>query len=505
MWVIFFFLFIASTVFALWFGIERLELQKIVRSLERDLDELRPQLALAEKNNQRLSVRVARLKKWSELADAEEQIEEMRMRAERRLIDAENYANSLRWNVEAELRAYRIEQENQILGNLRQLGEEIRRRGRPAMQPTEIDTLCDSFDRHEIGRRLKEVRQNARRAIKKGDASDGVFIGSSGQDDSGRFAVEVFNEKFELIVLRRKTQPASSLESEIRDSFGLVNLNCEKFQLTPVSSEYLRLKIQELHLVASLDELKALAREEQRRIREQMREEERVRKEYDRVINEAQREEQLLHRAIEQARQEVEFSSAKQRAENERKLAELSQRLLEAESRNQRALSMAQQTKRGYVYIISNIGSFGDDVFKIGLTRRLEPLDRVRELGDSSVPFTFDVHALIFSEDAPALEHMLHRHFVANQVNKLNPRKEFFRVSLATIRQEIEALGLQATWTMEAEARDYRGTLAIEASMEADPVVKSQWITHQLEVDQHDVISFDEFEEEPEEAATTTV
>ena len=121
-------------------------------------------------------------------------------------------------------------------------------------------------------------------------------------------------------MLRRKTQPASSLESEIRDSFGLVNLNCEKFQLTPVSSEYLRLKIQELHLVASLDELKALAREEQRRIREQMREEERVRKEYDRVINEAQREEQLLHRAIEQARQEVEFSSAKQRAENERKL-----------------------------------------------------------------------------------------------------------------------------------------------------------------------------------------
>ena len=78
-------------------------------------------------------------------------------------------------------------------------------------------------------------------------------------------------------------------------------------------------------------------------------------------------------------------------------------------------------------------------------------------------------------------------------------------MSLATIRQEIEALGLQATWTMEAEARDYRGTLAIEASMEADPVVKSQWITHQLEVDQHDVISFDEFEEEPEEAATTTV
>lgn len=84
---------------------------------------------------------------------------------------------------------------------------------------------------------------------------------------------------------------------------------------------------------------------------------------------------------------------------------------------------MAQQTRTGHVYVISNIGSFGEHVFKIGMTRRLEPKDRVRELGDASVPFEFDIHAMIFSDDAPTLKRALHRHFLKQQVNKVNPRK----------------------------------------------------------------------------------
>ena len=108
---------------------------------------------------------------------------------------------------------------------------------------------------------------------------------------------------------------------------------------------------------------------------------------------------------------------------------------------------MAQQTRRGHVYIISNVGSFGDHVYKIGLTRRLEPQDRVDELGDSSVPFRFDVHAMIYSEDAPALESKLHKHFVMMQLNKINHRKEFFRVDLNHIREEIETLGITPKWT----------------------------------------------------------
>lgn len=125
---------------------------------------------------------------------------------------------------------------------------------------------------------------------------------------------------------------------------------------------------------------------------------------------------------------------------------------------------MAQQTKRGHVYIISNIGSFGEDVFKIGLTRQLEPLDRVKELGDASVPFLFDVHAMIYSEDAPQLESSLHKVFEAGRVNKANHRKEFFRVAISKIKEHIDSLGIEARWTMAAEAQQFRESLALAAN-----------------------------------------
>jgi GrpB-like predicted nucleotidyltransferase (UPF0157 family) len=156
---------------------------------------------------------------------------------------------------------------------------------------------------------------------------------------------------------------------------------------------------------------------------------------------------------------------------------------------------MAQMTRTGHVYVISNIGSFGDDVFKIGLTRRLEPLDRIRELGDASVPFAFDVHALIPSDDAPALEHALHKHFLAAQMNKVNPRKEFFRVPLAVIRQEIDALGVTAKWTIAADAKEYRETLALERTLKADPTKAAAWLRYHEEADEisaMDVVEDDE-------------
>ena len=128
-----------------------------------------------------------------------------------------------------------------------------------------------------------------------------------------------------------------------------------------------------------------------------------------------------------QAQEQFEHASGEQKAMYEDRLRSMAERLQEALARKERARSMAEQTKKGHVYIISNIGSFGDDVYKIGLTRRDDPNDRVRELGDSSVPFGFDVHAMILSDDAPALELKLHKHFVFRQLNKVNPRKEFFR------------------------------------------------------------------------------
>ena len=170
-------------------------------------------------------------------------------------------------------------------------------------------------------------------------------------------------------------------------------------------------------------------------------------------ILDAEAEIERLNRDAERTRTE--------RARYEQELVELQEKWQAAEERNRRAISLAQQTKRGHVYIISNIGSFGHDVFKVGMTRRLDPMDRVKELGDASVPFDFDVHAMIYSEDAPRLEGELHRRFEDRRLNKVNLRREFFRVMVTELKQVIDDLGISVHWTMFAEAAQYRKSLAV--------------------------------------------
>ena len=261
-----------------------------------------------------------------------------------------------------------------------------------------------------------------------------------------------------------------------------MNHNGSAFRHARILDSYLEAGLTELRWAATAQELKLRDREEQRRIKEQIREEERAQREFERSIREAAKEEDALRRAMEKAQGQVEKATAPQREKYEAMLAEISGKLRQAEERSQRAKSMAEQTRMGHVYVISNIGSFGEDVFKIGLTRRLDPEDRVRELGDASVPFAFDVHAMIFSEDAPALEHALHKHFVTAQMNKVNARKEFFRVPLLTIRREIESLSITAKWTVAAEAREYRETLAIEKALTQNPEKDIEWLRQQVDV-----------------------
>ena len=146
----------------------------------------------------------------------------------------------------------------------------------------------------------------------------------------------------------------------------------------------------------------------------------------------------------------------------------------------QQKLTIAQQTKKGHVYIISNIGSFGEGIYKIGQTRRPDPQERVDELGDAGVPFEFDVHALIESGNAPALEHKIHKQLLAMQVNKMNARKEFFRVNLTEIQQEIDKLKQREdftikVWTDKAVATQYKDSLDIER----DPEKKAKWLARQ--------------------------
>lgn len=343
-----------------------------------------------------------------------------------------------------------------------------------------LDDLAEEFGYTEAGKELKFARETSRSLVKAGRAATCEYVEVNRKETAIRFVVDAFNGKVDSILSRSKADNHGKLEQEIRDAFSMVNYNGTAFRNARISDEYLLARLNELKWAATANAIKDQEREEQRQLREQMREEEKARKEYERAIKEAAKEEETIKKAMEKVQQQVAAASDAQKVEYEAKLRDLEAKLQVAEEKNQRALSMAQQTRTGHVYVISNIGSFGEEVFKIGMTRRLEPQDRVRELGDASVPFEFDVHAMIFSDDAPGLEKTLHQHFLRQQMNKVNPRKEFFRLSLDQIRKELEVLKIDTHWTMAAAAHGYRETLRIEQQIRENPNIEQEWTRYQL-------------------------
>lgn len=226
--------------------------------------------------------------------------------------------------------------------------------------------------------------------------------------------------------------------------------------------DYIELKFEECKLQYQYTLKKQEEIAEQKLIKEQIREEQRAIKEFEKAIAEAEKEEKMYRNLLDKAQQELAQANEQERSEMEQRIAILEQQLAEAEAKEERAKSMAEQTRKGHVYVISNIGSFGEDVYKIGLTRRLEPMDRVKELGDASVPFPFDVHAMIYTDDAPALETALHREFHSQRVNAVNLRKEFFSVDLEEIKDAVEKIaGVDAEFKMTALAEDYYESLRL--------------------------------------------
>jgi hypothetical protein len=198
-----------------------------------------------------------------------------------------------------------------------------------------------------------------------------------------------------------------------------------------------------------------------RAIQEELREEEKAKIEFEQAQREAEKEEENYQKVLDKARKEIELATGEKYNKLQSQIERLEIELREAQEKKERALSMAQQTKRGHVYIISNIGSFGENVYKIGMTRRLEPTDRVKELGDASVPFKFDIHAMIYSDEAPRLENELHKAFNNKKVNMLNNRKEFFNVTIDEIEQKTREIGLDAEFSRLPEAMEYKESLAI--------------------------------------------
>ncbi len=325
-----------------------------------------------------------------------------------------------------------------------------------------LDKLAADFGHTAAGEAFKSARDHSRRMVEQGESAACDYAEANRRETAIRFVIDAFNGRADAILSRTKHDNYGTLEQEIHDAFSLVNLNGQAFRNARILPAYLETRLAELKWAVVVQELKLKAREEQRRIQEQIREDEKVRREGERAIREAQEKEGAIEDALAKVRLEAEHATAQERAKYDAQIAELSQRLAEAEAVKQRAISRAQQTRAGNVYIISNIGSFGEEVFKIGMTRREKPMDRIWELSDASVPFEFDVHAMIYSEDAPALEGLLHDAFDDLRINKVNYRKEFFRLPLERIRSVVETKGLKTTFTLDAEAREYKQTQALD-------------------------------------------
>ncbi|HET6882606.1 MAG TPA: GIY-YIG nuclease family protein [Pirellulales bacterium] len=228
-----------------------------------------------------------------------------------------------------------------------------------------------------------------------------------------------------------------------------------------ITQEYLKLKLQELYLVHEHREKVEEERQEQREIRERLREEEKAAKEIEKAQKDAERDEETKSNALEKAKRELAQATGKQMDRLQALVDRLEAELKDALERKAKAIARAQLTRSGHVYVLSNVGSFGEGVFKIGLTRRLEPLERVDELGDASVPFRYDVHAMIYSEDAPLLEATLHKHFESRRVNMVNLRREFFRVTLDEIREAVSRHFGEVTFRTVPEAEEFRKTVAM--------------------------------------------
>ena len=267
-----------------------------------------------------------------------------------------------------------------------------------------------------------------------------------------RLTMRAFNNECEAAIANTRWNNVNAMEKRILRAAKAINDQNKSLNLE-ITEAYLKLKLKELYLTHEYREQLKKEKDERAEIARMEREEKRLLAE----AAAAEREEQKYQKMLEKARAEV---GAGTNEGMQAKIAELEKALEEAHEKGERAKAMAQMTRSGYVYIISNIGSFGEDIVKIGLTRRLDPDDRVKELGDASVPFGFDTHAMIYSEKAPELETALHNEFADRRVNAANMRKEFFRVQLDEVENAVKRLAPEASFFSDREAQEWHETLA---------------------------------------------
>lgn len=262
-----------------------------------------------------------------------------------------------------------------------------------------------------------------------------------------RLTLRAFNKECEAAISNARWNNVVAMEKRILAAEKAINK--ENVSLTlELNDKFVALKLDELHATHEYRERQKTEKDERAEISRLQRDEAKLLSQ----AAKAEAEEKKYQKLLDAARKEA--------GVDEGRIAELEAALSDAHEESERAKAMAEITKSGYIYIISNVGSFGADIVKIGMTRRLDPNDRVKELGDASVPFTFDTHAMIYSEEAPALEAALHKEFADRRVNMSNMRKEFFRVNIDEVESAVKRLAPDVEFFKDRDAQEWFETLA---------------------------------------------
>ncbi|WP_232133167.1 DUF4041 domain-containing protein [Staphylococcus hominis] len=298
----------------------------------------------------------------------------------------------------------------------------------------------ESVTSNDLKDKLSLLSLDEKEMVKNNKAVD-----YSGYDDKKSYInsqikqiLRSFNTECDYLFNSLNARNYENYHNKIIRSFESLN-KIYKVDNVEITREYLKIKLEKLNLINERAIKIQREKEIQREIKEQMKEEEKVRRELEQKEKKIEKEEKQFGNEIKSLFNRLE--KTKNDIEKELyadKIRELEQKIKQLEEDKKDVENRKLNTRAGYVYVISNIGSFGEGVYKIGLTRRLEPYDRVKELGDASVPFEFDVHAMIFSDDAPTLENTLHKHFRDRELNKVNHRKEFFRVDIDEIEEVVK-------------------------------------------------------------------
>lgn len=291
---------------------------------------------------------------------------------------------------------------------------------------------------------LDRIRSNQKEMIKNDTAIFGsktwTVDGSKSKGnkmikDMKKLFLRAFNSDCEDVITRVKYNNYEMSLKKIRQSAESIQKLGIMMSLY-IAPNYINSKIEELTLAFEYQQKKQEEKEAQKAARAEMREAAKLQKEIEAQRKKIEKEQTHYQTAYEKLLKQLDSSPddadlIQKKSELEIQLRDIDKAMKDIDYReaNQRA---------GYVYVISNIGAFGENVYKIGMTRRLDPQDRIDELGDASVPFNFDVHAMIFSDDAPALEAALHKAFEDRKLNMVNTRREFFNVTLDEIKEVVK-------------------------------------------------------------------